>query len=78
MGDTVVIGVRVPRWVKEELKKLGINYSEEIKEFLLNRIKEEKMKRLAISMDKIRKRTKGVEDNLSAKAIRESRDKGWS
>ena len=70
--------MRALRWVKEKLEKLGINYSEEIKEFLLNRIKEEKMKRLAISMDKIRERTKGVEDNLSAKAIRESRDKGWS
>ena len=78
MGDSVVIGVRIPKWVKEELEKLDINYAKEIREFLLNRIREEKMKRLAVRMDEIRRRAKSVEDNLSAKVIRESRDESWT
>jgi glucan phosphorylase len=78
MGNTVVIGVRVPRWVKEELERLGINYNEEIRRFLLNQIKEKKMRELAARMDKIRKQAKAVKGNLSAEVIRESRDEGWS
>jgi DNA polymerase III delta subunit len=78
MGNTVVIGVRVPRWVKEELERLGINYNEEIRRFLLNQVKEKKMRELAEKMDKIRKRAKVVKGNLSAEVVRESRDEGWS
>ena len=78
MGGSVVIGVRVPRWVKEELERLGINYSEEVREFLLKRIREEKLRRLAAKMDEIRRRAKRVEGNLAAEVIREGRDEGWS
>ena len=76
MGNTVVIGVRVPRWVKEELERLGIDYAEEIREFLLNRIREEKLRRLAARMDEIRRRAKRVEGNLSAEVVREGRGRG--
>lgn len=78
MGNTVVIGVRVPKWVKEEAEKLGIDYSKEIREYLIRRIREEKLRRIASMMDSIRKRSRRVEGNLAAEIIRESRDKGWS
>ncbi|MGC9130868.1 MAG: antitoxin, partial [Pyrobaculum sp.] len=39
---SVVIGVRVPRRLKEELEKLGINYAEEIRRYLEQRVREEK------------------------------------
>ena len=78
MGDTVVIGVRIPKWVKEELERLGIDYTRELREFLLNRVREEKMRRSAAKMDEIRKRARRVKGNLSAEAVRESRDRGWS
>ena len=78
MGNTVVIGIRIPRWMKEELEKLGINYTREVKEFLLNRIREEKMKRLATDMDKIRMKTRKIKGNLTAEVIRESRDQNWN
>ena len=78
MGGSVVIGVRVPRWVKEELERLGINYSEELREYLLRRVREEKLRRLAREMDELRKRSGRVQGNLSAELVRESRDRGWS
>lgn len=34
MSKTVVIGVRVPKELKDELDRLGIDYSKEIREFL--------------------------------------------
>lgn len=78
MSGSVVIGIRVPRWVKEELEKLGINYSEELREYLLRRVREEKLRRLAREMDELRKRSGRVQGNLSAELVRESRDRGWS
>ncbi len=78
MGSSIVIGIRVPKWVKEELDKLGIDYTREMREFIMKRLEEEKMKRLSSRMDQIRKRAKRVEGNLSALVIRESRDRGWN
>ena len=78
LGSSIVIGIRVPKWVKEELDKLGIDYTREMREFIMKRLEEEKMKRLSSRMDQIRKRTKRVEGNLSALVIRESRDRDWN
>ena len=58
LGGTVVIGVRVPKWLKEELERLGINYAEEIREFLLRRVREERLRRLAAAMDEVRRRSR--------------------
>lgn len=72
---SVVIGVRIPRRLKEELEELGINYAEEIRQYLEQRVREERAKRLIERIEVFRKRIKPIEENLSAMLIREDRDR---
>lgn len=76
MGKSVVIGVRIPKWVKEELEKLGIDYSREIREYLIRRVREEKAKRLIEEIDRLSEKIGRVKGNLSSEFIREDRDQG--
>jgi len=69
-----VIAVRVPRKLKEELDKLGINYADEIRKFLRERVKREKMKRLLHEIRILRKKSPKIEGNLAAKFVREDRE----
>lgn len=78
MGDTVVIGIRIPRWVRDELKRLGIDYSREIREYLIKRVREERGRRLIREINELMESVGRVEGNLSARFIREDRDKSWS
>lgn len=72
---SVVIGVRIPRRLKEELEELGINYAEEIRQYLEQRVREERAKRLIERIEVFKKRIKPIEENLSAMLIREDRDR---
>ena len=72
---SVVIGVRIPRRLKEELEELGINYTEEIRQYLEQRVREERAKRLIERIEVFRKRIKPIEENLSVMLIREDRDR---
>ena len=72
---SVVIGVRIPKRLKEEIEKLGINYSEEIRQYLEKRVREERARRLIARIEALRKKIKPIEENLSAELIREDRDK---
>ena len=38
----------------------------------------DRLRKIAEEMDKIRERTRSIEENLAAKIIRESRDKDWN
>ncbi|MEZ0320213.1 MAG: antitoxin [Pyrobaculum sp.] len=69
---SVVIGVRIPKRLKEELEKLGIDYAKEIKEYLQRRVREEKAKRLAEALDRLVETP--VEEDYSTKWIREDRE----
>jgi len=71
---STVIGVRVPKWLKEELERLGINYAKEIREYLERRVREEKLKRVLREIAEIRRRIGRVEGNLAAEFIREDRE----
>jgi len=71
---SVVIGVRIPRKLKEELEELGINYAEEIRQYLEKRVREERAKRLLDKIESFRKKISVIDDNLSAKLIREDRE----
>ncbi len=77
MGSTVVIGVRIPRWVKEELEKLGIDYSREIREYLIRRVREERAKRLINEIDELARKIGRLGGNLSSEFTREDRDRDW-
>jgi hypothetical protein len=78
LGGTVVIGVRIPRWVKEELERLGIDYAREVREYLIRRVREERARRLIREIDELMESIGRVEGNLAARLVREDRDKGWS
>jgi len=71
---STVIGIRIPRKLKEELEELGINYAEEIRHYLEKRVREERAKRLLEKIESFRKRINVIDDNLSAKLIREDRE----
>lgn len=76
MGGSTVIGVRVPRWVKEELERLGIDYSREVREYLIRRVREERARRLINEIDKLAERIGRLRGNLSSEFIREDREGG--
>ena len=71
---SVVIGVRVPKWLKDELERLRINYAKEIREYLEKRGREEKLKKILGEIAEIRRRIGRVEGNLAAEFIREDRE----
>lgn len=76
MSNTTVIGVRVPKWVKEELKKLGIDYAREVREYLIKRVREERARRLIKEVNEFRRKVGRVEGNLAAEFVREDRNEG--
>ncbi|NJF24679.1 hypothetical protein [Thermococcus sp. Bubb.Bath] len=69
-----VITVRVPDDVKAKMKEVKINWSEEIRRFITQRIEDEERKRNLQKALKILKEGKGVERGFSAKSVREDRD----
>lgn len=71
---SIVIGVRIPRKLKEELEELGVDYTKEIKEYLTRRVREERAKRLVKEVKEFKSRLKPIRGNLSAEFIREDRD----
>jgi len=71
---STVISVRVPRRLREELERLGIDYAEEIRRFLEQRIREEKTRRIRERLARLRDRIGRVEGNLAAEFIREDRE----
>ena len=52
---SVVISVKVPKKIKEELERLGINYTEEIRRFLAELIRREKARRVFMEVKELRK-----------------------
>ncbi len=71
---SAVISVRVPKKLKEELEKLGINYSIMVREYLEELVRREKARRLKKAMDELRASIKPVDSNLSVEFIREDRE----
>ena len=72
---SAVISIRIPRKLKEELEKLGIDYVKEIREYLTRGVREERAKRLIKEIGEFRQSIGIVKGNLSAEFIRETRDK---
>ena len=73
-----VIAIRVPKKLKDELQKLNMNYTEDIREYLEKRVKAEKLKQIIKETEAFRndlsKKTPITES--SAETIREDRDHG--
>lgn len=73
MGSSV-ISVRVPRRLKEELERLGIDYASAIRGFLEELVRREKARRLREAMEDLRREAPRLSGNLAAEFIREDRD----
>jgi len=71
---SAVISVRVPRKLKEELERLGINYSKAVREFLEELVRREKARRLRERMEEFKRRIGRIEGDLASGFVREDRD----
>ncbi len=71
---SVVLSVRIPRWLREELERLGIDYAEEVRRFLERRVREEKARRLRLRIAEFRRRVGVVGGNLAVEFVREDRE----
>lgn len=72
---SIVIGVRVPKRLKEDLERLGINYSREIRNFLERRVREEKLKLVLRKIKRIRQNIGQIDGNLVSLFMNEERDR---
>ena len=72
---STVIGVRVPREVKEELDRLGIDYSEEVRRLFEEIIKRRRMEEAVKALRLFRSSIGEVEGDHAAEIVREKRDR---
>jgi len=71
-----VIGVRVPKRLKEELERLGINYSEEVRRFLEDLVRKKKAEKILRELEDLEESIGRIKGNLAAEFIREDREEG--
>lgn len=71
---SVVISIRIPKRLKEDLEKLGINYSEAVRNLLEEFVRREKARRLRKSMEEVSKKFGRIDGDLATQFIREDRD----
>ena len=73
---SVVISVRVPKRLKEEMDRLGgyVNWSEEIRRFLEERVRELRRKRVLEEARRVIERLPEARRGTAAGYVREDRD----
>ena len=70
-----VITVRVPRKVKEKLKKYNVNISETVRKVLDERLEELERKDLEEKLEKVKERLSDkIDSGLLARLVREDRE----
>ena len=72
---STVIGVRVPREVKEELDRLGVDCSEEVRRLFDEIIKRRRTEEAVDALRRFRSSIGVVEGDLAAEIVREERDR---
>ncbi len=74
MYNMEVITFRIPKEIKSKMKELNINWSREIREFIIKKIEEaEKEKKFSQAVSIIAK-TSGVPAGFSQSSVREDRE----
>ncbi len=71
--DVELITVKIPKAMKQDMKKIGLNWSQYIRECLQEKIDEQKKKEAFEKLDQIRKRSKPVTNEEALAWIREGR-----
>jgi hypothetical protein len=71
-----VVSVKVPTSVKEEMQKVkySVNWSEEIRNFILSKLEEEKRKENINKAEEILRKVRRLPGEGAARLIREDRD----
>ncbi|ASJ12441.1 type II toxin-antitoxin system VapB family antitoxin [Thermococcus thioreducens] len=69
-----VISVRVPDELKAKMKKYDINWSEEIRRFIEQKIRDEEKAKLLDEIDSFLKSVPELERGKATKLLRDSRD----
>ena len=72
---STVIGVRVPKEIKEELDRLGVDYSEEVRLLFERIIRRRKMEEALKALRQFRSSIGEVEGDLAAEVVRGERDR---
>ncbi len=73
---TSVVSVKIPQKVKEEMEKMkdNVEWPEEIRNFILKKLEEEKRKENASKVEKMLKGIRKFPQGSTARLIREDRD----
>lgn len=72
---STVIGVRVPKEVKEELDRLGVDYSEEVRRLFEEIIRRRRMEEAVEALRRFRSSIGEVEGDLAAEIVRGDRER---
>lgn len=69
-----VISARIPKELKEEMKKININWSEELRKFVIKTITKQKREMAIKNLEKIRKKHKKSKITMSELVIRSRKE----
>jgi len=72
---TAVVGVRVPEGLKKELEELNIEYAEEVRRLLEEKVKRKKIEEAIKRLEETRSRIGRLEGDYATQIIREMRDR---
>jgi hypothetical protein len=72
---STVIGVRVPKEVKEELDRLGVDYSEEVRRLFVDIIRRRRMEEAVKALRSFRAFIGEVEGDLATEIVRGERER---
>ena len=68
-----IVSVRIPKELKEEMRRLDVDWADYIRKAVEAKIREEKIRTACKVMDEIRAKTVGIKFD-SVKVIREARE----
>ncbi len=74
MGSTEVVSFRIPRELRERMKNVDVNWSEEIRKFIEAKVREHMRKRALEEIDSMLERLPAAERGTAAKYVREDRE----
>jgi len=74
MSVNEVVSFRIPKHLKEKMKKIDTNWSEEIRRFIELRVKEYTRRKKLEEIDEMLKGIPRTEKGTAAKYVREDRD----
>jgi len=70
-----VIGVRVPEELKKDLEELNIEYAEDVRRLLEEKVKRKKVEEAMKKLAEVRARIGRLEGDYATQIIREMRDR---